>query len=110
MYFRTSFQSLTIWTVGRSVQIDPFWFEAYRLRGNLPTIEQQRILAGIQSRLEIRPPQGSNRVIIAHSFPRGVGLGQIPNMGTVIINPLGRGNGYEFVSRLSLRDLMTLLS
>ncbi len=92
-----------------NVQVDPFWFEIYKLSGNLSGAEQKRILAALQSRLEIEPPQGSNRVIIAHSFPKEIGLGQIPNMGTVIIKPKGRGNGYEIAAKLSLAGLVDLL-
>lgn len=89
-------------------QVDPFWFEIYRLSGNISGAEQKRILDTLQSRLEIIPPQGSNKVIIAHSFPSGIGLGQIPDMGTVVVRPLGQGNGYEIVGRLSLVDLQNL--
>lgn len=92
-----------------SAQIDPFWFEIYKLSGNLSASEQKRILDSLQSELEIKPPQGSNKVIIAHSFPKGVGLGQIPNMGTVIVKPLGQGKGYEIINKLSLGDLANLL-
>lgn len=90
------------------IQIDPFWFEVYRLSGNLSSAEQKRIIDFLKLKLEIKPPLGSNRVIISHSFPEGVGLGQIPDMGTVIIRPLGQGNGYEIVSKLSLEDLVNL--
>lgn len=90
------------------VQLDPFWFEIYRLSGNISGAEQRRILDNLQSRLEMIPPQGSNKVIIAHSFPNGIGLGQIPNMGTVVVRPLGQGNGYEIVGKLSLVDLINL--
>lgn len=90
------------------VQVDPFWFEIYRLSGNLSGTEQKRILDSLQSRLEIIPPQGSNKVIIAHSFPEGIGLGQVPDMGTVIVRPRGEGKGYEIVSKLSLPDLLNL--
>lgn len=92
-----------------NVQIDPFWFQIYKLSGNLSNAEQKRILDSLQAILEINPPQGSNRIIIAHSFPKGVGLGQIPNMGTVIVKPKGQGNGYEIISKLSLIDLADLL-
>jgi len=91
-----------------NVQIDPFWFQIYRLSGDLFTAEQRRILDSLQTRLEIIPPQGSNMVIVAHSFPKGIGLGQIPDMGTVIVKPLGQGNGYEVVAKLSLADLLNL--
>lgn len=91
-----------------NIQVDPFLFQIYRLSGNLPSAEQKRILDYLQSQLEIIPPQGSNRVIISHSFPQGIGLGQIPDMGTVIIKPLGAGKGYEIIARLSLEDLANL--
>lgn len=90
------------------VQVDPFWFEVYKLSGNLSEAEQQRILDTLRLRLEIIPPQGSNKVIIAHSFPEGIGLGQIPDMGTVVVRPWGQGNGYEVVAKLSLADLLNL--
>lgn len=91
------------------VQIDPFWFEIYRLSGNLSSFEQNRILSSFRSVLETKPMQGFNRVVIAHSFPQGVGLGQIPDMGTVIVRPLGLGNGFEVIRRLSLEELANLL-
>ena len=91
-----------------NVQMDPFWFQVYRLSGNLFAAEQRRILDSLQKRLEFIPPQGSNMVIVAHSFPKGIGLGQIPDMGTVIVKPLGQGNGYEVVAKLSLADLFNL--
>ena len=91
-----------------NVQIDPFLFQIYRLSGNLSGVEQKRILDFLQSQLEMKPPEGSNKVIIAHSFPPEIGLGQIPDMGTVVINPLGRGKGYEIITKLSLTDLANL--
>lgn len=93
---------------GANVQIDPFLFQIYRLSGNLSSAEQKRILDYLQSQLEVIPPQGYNKIIISHSFPQGIGLGQIPDMGTVIIKPLGRGKGYEIINRLSLEDLANL--
>ena len=91
-----------------NVQTDPFLFQIYRLSGNLSSVEQKRILDFLQSELEIKPPQGSNKVIIAHSFPQGIGLGEIPDMGTVVLKPLGRGKGYEIITKLSLADLANL--
>ncbi|MGB5947669.1 histidine phosphatase family protein, partial [Paenisporosarcina sp.] len=92
-----------------NVQLDPFWVEIYRLSGDLNPKEQTKILNSFNSVLEIPPPLGSNKVIIAHSFPQGVGFGQIPDMGTVIVKPRGQGNGYEVVGRVSLSELTTLL-
>jgi hypothetical protein len=92
-----------------NVQIDPFWLEIYRLSGSLSNVEQKRILDSFVSKLEIIQPEGSNVVIIAHSFPKGIGLGEIPNMGMVIVKPKGPGNGYEVIGKLSLTDLAGLL-
>lgn len=92
-----------------NVQIDPFWFEIYKLSGIVSGVVQKRILNSLKSKLEIRPPKGRNVVIIAHSFPKEIGLGQIPNMGTVIVKPMGHGKGFEIVSKLSLADLSDLL-
>lgn len=55
--------------------------------------------------LEMKPPPGTNIDIIAHSFPKGIGLGEIANMRTVIIKPRGQGNGYEVVRKLTSVDL-----
>jgi len=93
------------WT---NVQIDPFWINIYNLSRNITQSEQERILTALWSKLEIVPAQGTNQVIISHSFPDGVGLGQIPDMGTVVIRPLGIGNGYEVVGALSLDDLSAI--
>lgn len=88
-----------------NTQINPYLSEINRLNENLSSEEKQRILDYIKSVFEIKPPQRSNRVIIAHTFKKDIGLGEIPNMGTVILKPLGPGNGYEVVDRLSLEDL-----
>lgn len=90
------------------IQTDPFWLEIYKLSGNLSGAEQKRILDTLQLKLEIIPPQGSNKVIIAHSFPEGIGLGQIPDMGTVVVKPKGYGKGYEVIAKLSLADFANL--
>jgi hypothetical protein len=92
-----------------NVQVDPFLVEIYRLSGDLNPTEQTKILNFFNSVLDIPPPLGSNKVIIAHSFPQGVGFGQIPDMGTVIIKARGQGIGYEVVGRVSLNELRNLL-
>lgn len=88
-----------------NVQVNPFWYEIYRLSENVTSNDRQIILNNFKSVLEATPVvEGKNKVIIAHGFPEGVGLGEIPYMGTVIIKPKGEGNGYEVVRRLSLAD------
>jgi hypothetical protein len=91
-----------------NVQIDPFWIEIYKLSGNMTASEQIRILNSLNARLEIKPAQGTNNVIIAHSFPEGIGLGEVQNMETIIVKPLGPGNGYLILGKLSLSDLGAL--
>ncbi|WP_227935375.1 histidine phosphatase family protein [Alkalihalobacillus deserti] len=91
------------------VHIDPFLVELYKLSVNMSAEKQERILNDLQSDLEILPPPGYNKVIIAHSLPRGVGFGQIPDMGTVVVKPRGQGNGYEVVTQVSLAEMTSLL-
>lgn len=90
------------------VQIDPFLFEIFMLGGNLSNVQQNTILMAFQSMLEMKPPEGINRVMIGHSFPENVGLGDISNMGTVVVKPKGLGQGYEILGKLTLEDLAKL--
>lgn len=92
-----------------NVHLDPFWVDIYNLSFNISAEEQQRILNSLNSMLETPPSSSdSNKVIIAHSFPEGVGFGPISNMGTVIVRPHGQGNGYEVVSQLTFQELAGL--
>ncbi|PYZ95281.1 histidine phosphatase family protein [Salipaludibacillus keqinensis] len=93
-----------------NVIVDPFLADLYRLSGDLSSRDRQRILDNLQAMLEKNPEGGGNKVIVAHSFPVGVGLGQIPDMGTVIVRPKGEGHGYEVISQLSLEDFSILCS
>ncbi|MFU8645768.1 histidine phosphatase family protein [Lysinibacillus sp. RSDA_15] len=90
------------------VQIDPFLFEIFMLGGNLSTVQQNTILMAFQSMMEVQPPKGINRVMIGHSFPKDMGLGDISSMGTVIVKPKGLGHGYEILGKLTLEDLAKL--
>lgn len=90
------------------IRIDPIGYEIYKLGGHISSIEKTNILSNLQSVLERKPPQGLNQVIIAHSFPEDVGLGNIANMGMVIVEPKGPGNGYEIIKKLTLEDLSFL--
>lgn len=92
-----------------NVQVDHFWLNIYHLNGDLTTAEQESVLMSLSSVLEIKPPTGKNKVIIGHSFPRGVGLGEIPYMGTVLVRPRGQGNGYEVIDQISLAAFMSYL-
>jgi broad specificity phosphatase PhoE len=87
------------------IETDPYWFDVYRLSGDLSPHERDLILNELPAKLETVPPAGKNSFIIAHGFPEGEGLGDIPEMGTVIVKPLGEGNGYEIISKLTLDEL-----
>ncbi|CAH1195093.1 hypothetical protein PAECIP111892_01957 [Paenibacillus auburnensis] len=91
------------------VQTDPFWVRIYQLSGSLSPAEQQRIVNDLTSVLEVLPSPGTNRIIIAHGFPQGVGLGEVANLGTVIIKPNGQGKGFEVVGRFTLDEWLSLL-
>ncbi|WP_038596269.1 histidine phosphatase family protein [Paenibacillus sabinae] len=90
-----------------NVQIDPFWIRIYRLSGDVTPSEREAALAALTSILEKTPPLGTNQVIVAHSFPKGVGLDEIPNLGTVVVKPKGQGRGYEVAGRISLAELLS---
>ena len=90
------------------IQADRLGFEINKLSNPLNWWEQVMILNDLQSVLEIPPSTGKNRVIIAHSFPNGIGLGSIPYMGTVVVKPLGRGNGYQIIARIPLEQLQQI--
>lgn len=91
-----------------NVQVDPFWTKVYNLGGQVTAEERDSTLAFLTSILEKNPPEGKNKVIIAHNFPPGIGLGEIPYLGTVIIKPKGQGNGYDIVDRISFNELLGL--
>ncbi|WP_225229242.1 histidine phosphatase family protein [Paenibacillus gallinarum] len=91
-----------------NVQVDPFWTKVYKLSGQVNAEERESTLSGLTSILEKNPPEGMNKVIIAHSFPPGIGLGEIPFLGTVIIKPKGQGNGYDIVDLVSFNEILGL--
>ncbi len=91
------------------VQTDPFWVRIHQLSGSLSPAEQQGIVNDLTSVLEVLPSPGTNQIIIAHSFPQGVGLGGIADLGTVIVKPNGQGKGYQVAGRFTLDEWLSLL-
>ena len=83
-----------------NVRTDPVGLDIYRLNGHLSANEQHAALNAVTAALETKPSAGSNTVIVAHSFPARVALGEIPPLGTVVLKPGGRGNGYEILYRI----------
>jgi hypothetical protein len=88
-----------------NVQVDPSLVWLFLLSGEISDTQKLSILNSFQAAVELPPPQGTNRVIIAHNFPAGVGLGDIPDMGTVVVKPLGQGRGYEVVGRFTMEEV-----
>ncbi|WP_336776180.1 histidine phosphatase family protein [Paenibacillus sp. MMO-58] len=88
-----------------NVRTDPFWVQIYQLSGSVPPAQQEAVLKALSAQLEIPPSPGTNKVIVAHSFPPGVGLGEIKSLGTVVIKPNGQGNGYGIEGRFDLNEL-----
>ncbi|WP_371263836.1 histidine phosphatase family protein [Paenibacillus sp. UNC496MF] len=103
--FCRTIETATLAFGGENVQVDATGYDIYRLSGSLSPGEQSTILNKLGTVLGKQPPPGRNQIIIAHSFPAGVGLGQIPNLGTVVVKPNGFGNGYDLVDKLSLEEL-----
>jgi hypothetical protein len=91
------------------VVVDPFWVNTYKLSGELSDLEKKSILKSLTSVLEMKPSTGKNKVIVDHAFPSDIGLGEIPNMGTVLVRPRGQGNGYEVVAKISLEEFLSYL-
>ncbi|QMV42629.1 histidine phosphatase family protein [Cohnella cholangitidis] len=87
-----------------NVQVDPDWIDAYRLSGDITQAEKERILVKLNDKLEKVPPPGQNQVVVAHSFPQGIGLGEISDFGTVIVRPKGQGKGYDIIDKLTLAE------
>ncbi|MGG6310568.1 histidine phosphatase family protein [Paenibacillus macerans] len=86
------------------VRAEPALLRLYRLSGGgtAAPAERQAALRVLDSLLERVPPAGTNRVIVAHNFPPGVGLDPLPDLGTVVVRPRGTGRGYDVVARIPL--------
>ncbi|MEH7223647.1 histidine phosphatase family protein [Bacillus sp. JJ1566] len=67
--------------------------------------EKNAILDDFRQLVELPPLPGQNRVIIGHSFPKDVELGDIDYMTGIVIKPKGWGNGYEVIERLDFKKL-----
>lgn len=89
------------------VEVDPFFFHIFQLQ-NGGLLEEKKVLEQLNLYLETPPEDGTNTIIFAHSFPKGIGLGQIPEMGSVMIHPNGKDVGYDLISTFSLTQLLKI--
>ncbi|WP_332645702.1 histidine phosphatase family protein [Lysinibacillus sp. 54212] len=62
-------------------------------------VERSAIIRDTKSLLELPPAIGQNRIIIGHSFPKEVMLGDVPYLTGIVIKPKGWGNGYEIIGK-----------
>ena len=92
----------------QNVQQEPLLENISTLSSDTPPMDQKRVLAELTSILEVIPPAGKNKVIIGHGFPKGVGLGDIPYMGTVMLKPRGKGKGYDVIGTIPLAEWMNM--
>lgn len=91
----------------RNVKVYPLLADIVKVsKEDVPIEEKQNIIDNFTKMLEISPARGTNQIIIGHMFPAGIELGEITSMGTVVIKPKGRGNGYEIVRKISLEEFM----
>ncbi|MBD3919120.1 histidine phosphatase family protein [Paenibacillus sp. PR3] len=91
----------------KNVTVNPSLASIEKLKmEGLPAVEKQQILSDLTKIFETPPARGTNTVIVAHTFPPNVALGDIPNLGAVIIKPKGSGKGYEVVGRITSEELI----
>ncbi|MEK3776022.1 histidine phosphatase family protein [Paenibacillus sp. FSL K6-4396] len=92
----------------QQVKVNDFWLNIYNLSQNPSTEKINSTLQAFTNEIEQIPPTHVNRVIIAHSFPPGIGVGELASMETVILKPLGDQKGYEVIGKLTLEDVLQL--
>ncbi|MDQ0720249.1 phosphohistidine phosphatase SixA [Paenibacillus sp. W4I10] len=92
----------------QQVKVNDFWLNIYNLSQNPSTEKINSTLQAFTNEIEQIPPTHVNRVIIAHSFPPGIGVGELASMETVILKPLGDQKGYEVIGKLTLEDVLEL--
>lgn len=64
---------------------------------SLTNAERKTIIDDFLRLLELPPTTGQNRVIIGHSFPKELGLGNIDYLTGIVIKPKGWRRGYEVI-------------
>lgn len=89
----------------KNVVVNPVLASIEKLKiEDYPADKKQQILMELTKIFETPPAPGTNSVIVAHTFPPNVALGDIPNLGAVILKPKGMGQGYEITDRFNIED------
>ncbi|MEC0127154.1 histidine phosphatase family protein [Paenibacillus pabuli] len=90
----------------QNVKVNNFWLNIYKLSQNPSTETIDSTLKAFTNEVEQALPIHFNRLIVAHSFPPGVGLGELSSMETVIIKPLGDQKGYKVIGKQTLEEVL----
>jgi hypothetical protein len=72
----------------------------------LTDAEKKTIIDDFIRLLELPPSLGQNKVIIGHSFPKELELGNIDYLTGIVIKPKGWGNGYEVIGKVAFNELL----
>ncbi|MEO4055157.1 histidine phosphatase family protein [Solibacillus sp. CAU 1738] len=67
--------------------------------------KRKQIIYEINRLFELPTQTGKNRVIIGHSFPKDIVLGDVPYSTGTIIQPKGWKNGYDVIGQLNINEL-----
>lgn len=62
------------------------------------------VIYKISCLFELLPAIGQNRIIIGHSFPKDVVLGDIPYLTGIVLKPKGPRNGYDVLGKLDFNS------
>lgn len=66
--------------------------------------KKRNIINKITTLFELQPSPGKNRVIVGHSFPKGILLGDVPYMTGIVILPKGLNNGYDVIGKINFNE------
>lgn len=90
----------------QNVEVVPFLSNIEYLRSaKIMKQEEDVIIEKLNELFEKPIHQGTNKIIIGHTFSPNKVLGEIPYMGVVIIKPNGVGRGYKVVNKISFDEL-----
>jgi phosphohistidine phosphatase SixA len=91
----------------QKVAVVPFLSNIEYLRSDKITKQEEKaILQKINELFEKPIRQGTNTIIVGHTFSPNKVLGEILYMGVVVIKPNGIGGGYDIVKKLSYDELI----
>lgn len=91
----------------QNITINPLIASVEKLKQeSVPIDDKKKIVSELSKLLDSPPKQGENTVIVGHTFPANVMLGDIPNLGIVVIKPKGKGLGYTIIGKITPEQLI----